>query len=464
MSTNISLEEEDAFTKPIKLTEGLSLDALLNEGATFEINPDMLSDNVIKDDENFREELLSHTRYFDCFDDDSGDENDDLSQYDRLALKMKNVDDKGYVKKRILHPGNGEKIPENAAVTIHYDGFFEEGDEPFDTTLNNNPRVYRLGAGNLIMGMELAIASMENREIAQFLIEPIYGFGKFGCPNRIPGDARLMFRIEVIKFVDSITQDLYDKMSITNRKSFQTVRKLAETYQNQAKDSFKKQNFKGAIRSYNDAIRILETAQLADMSEQEKQQNSLLKNYTNLAVCYNALGKYRKTCLVCQKIYDLTRDRTLNVTAKAYFHHGRALFNIQEYRQAKIFYLKAKQLAPNNSEISKELCELEKKIDEELVKEKNHARLLFGSEKKETPKVSELENLNPEFVNKIKNFLRKFKNSNDLVQDLPPGLTTREIDFIRMECESLDLEFASYSNEDSKTFIQTVLKRTNTSS
>lgn len=105
-----------------------------------------------------------------------------------------------------------------------------------------------------------------------------------------------------------------------------------------------------------------------------------------------------------------------------------------------------------------------KKIDEELVKEKKHARLLFGSETKETPKVSELDILNPEFVNKIKNFLRKFKNSNDLVQDLPPGLTTIEIDFIRMECESLDLEFASYSNEDSKTFIQTVLKRTNTTS
>ena len=48
--------------------------------------------------------------------------------------------------------------------------------------------------GDVIAGLELAISSMKVGELSKFLVTPEYGYGKFGCPPRIPGSAMCKLR------------------------------------------------------------------------------------------------------------------------------------------------------------------------------------------------------------------------------------------------------------------------------
>ena len=43
--------------------------------------------------------------------------------------------------------------------------------------------------GEVIPGLEVAVKSMKRTERSQFLVSSEYGFGKLGCPPRIPPNA-----------------------------------------------------------------------------------------------------------------------------------------------------------------------------------------------------------------------------------------------------------------------------------
>lgn len=121
----------------------------MENGTTFEVHPDDLYDESLREN-TFGDELLSANYFRDCFEDVLyTDDDDDLTPYERLANLMTDIEERGYVKKRILQEGNGQKIPPDALVTIHYDGFFEYQDEPYDSTLNKYPRSYRMGKNNI---------------------------------------------------------------------------------------------------------------------------------------------------------------------------------------------------------------------------------------------------------------------------------------------------------------------------
>lgn len=303
--------------------------------------------------------------------------------------------------------------------------------------------------------MELAILSMEDRETAQFLVHPALAYGRLGCPDRIPANATLMFRIEIIRVVDSITADKYEKMTSEERKKFANVRKIAETHQTKAKESFRSGNYKAALKSYNTAIHLLETAQLANISEQEIQQKTLLKLYTNLAVCYNSKDLPKRACLACQRIYELTTNRELKVPAKAYFHHGRALIKLGEYTHAKAKLLKAKVLEPNNAEILGALVKLEELLNDYKEKEFKFAQAV--ADKKEAMEIFDISDINPAFATKCKEFITNFKESKELIQELPDGLTAKELKLMQIEAEIAKMEFSNYKNNGK--IIYTITKK-----
>jgi FK506-binding protein 6 len=77
-------------------------------------------------------------------------------------------------------------VPENAVVTVHYGAYVEYDDEPYDSTwMRGCPLKCDLYRG-FIPGLFVGIASMKKGEISRFLIHPDMGYGKMGCPPRIP--------------------------------------------------------------------------------------------------------------------------------------------------------------------------------------------------------------------------------------------------------------------------------------
>ena len=95
-----------------------------------------------------------------------------------------------------MKPGYGIVVPEAACVTVHYNAYVEYGYEPYDSSwLRGRPIRFRLNRSCVIPGLDIAIKTMKKGEHARFLIHPDLGYGKFGCPPRIPpGKLTILYR------------------------------------------------------------------------------------------------------------------------------------------------------------------------------------------------------------------------------------------------------------------------------
>ena len=138
-------------------------------------------------------------------DSENDDEEDDYTPFERMAKKMEDIcpNKDGGIMKKILNQGSGPVVPLDSVVRVHYSGFQEYADEPFDSTrLQNTVKKFRVGQGEVIEGFDLAVSTMKKGELSRFLISPEYGFRDYGAPPRIPAEATVMFEIELLSFVE----------------------------------------------------------------------------------------------------------------------------------------------------------------------------------------------------------------------------------------------------------------------
>ena len=79
-----------------------------------------------------------------------------------------------------------------------YAGKLEDG-TPFDACVNKeDPFSFRLGAGKLIKGWDLGVATMKKGEKSLFILKSDYAYGAQGSPPKIPPNATLHFEIELL--------------------------------------------------------------------------------------------------------------------------------------------------------------------------------------------------------------------------------------------------------------------------
>lgn len=87
---------------------------------------------------------------------------------------------------QIISEGTGPVVSQQSRVTVDYSFYKEHDEESFDSTyLRGKPDKLRLGLGEMIPGLEVAIRSMKKNESSRFLIKWEVAFGKQGCPPRI---------------------------------------------------------------------------------------------------------------------------------------------------------------------------------------------------------------------------------------------------------------------------------------
>lgn len=73
--------------------------------------------------------------------------------------------------------------------------------EKFDSSRDRNETFkFKLGVGQVIKGWDEGVKTMKVGERARFVLSPEYGYGKYGSPPVIPGNAVLVFDVELIGF------------------------------------------------------------------------------------------------------------------------------------------------------------------------------------------------------------------------------------------------------------------------
>ena len=70
------------------------------------------------------------------------------SPFEQLRRGMQDVSGDGGVLKKTITQGVGAEAPEGAIVRVHYNGYLEYSDEPYDSSrLRNRLHQFRLGGG-----------------------------------------------------------------------------------------------------------------------------------------------------------------------------------------------------------------------------------------------------------------------------------------------------------------------------
>jgi len=97
-----------------------------------------------------------------------------------------------------LVTGKGAAPKNGDTVTVHYTGWLTNGSK-FDSSLDrNDPFSFVLGAGQVIQGWDLGVATMVTGDKVKLTIPPELGYGVGGYPGAIPPNATLVFEVELL--------------------------------------------------------------------------------------------------------------------------------------------------------------------------------------------------------------------------------------------------------------------------
>jgi FKBP-type peptidyl-prolyl cis-trans isomerase len=83
-------------------------------------------------------------------------------------------------------------------VWVHYTGKLQSNGEQFDSSAGRQPFKLQLGKGEVIAGWDEGLVGMKVGEKRQLVIPPALGYKEQGSPPKIPGNATLVFDVELI--------------------------------------------------------------------------------------------------------------------------------------------------------------------------------------------------------------------------------------------------------------------------
>jgi len=399
----------DRVVDRVKIKGGIDINQLKENGAVFEIDEDA----VAATNEEYKEEFeaAQRTSYgqvagkertflgelgydglggYGLGIDDENDSDPDgplMEPFESLAAKMSNLTDDGGVKKKVVRPGGGIEVMEGAEVHVHYNGYLEHHDEPFDSTrLRNKKQVVQLGHGNLIPGLEIGIKSMKQGEISRFLIEYDYAYGDMGCPPRVPAKSTVLFEVELIHFHDEAKIVEFDNLPMEEMSKFSRVFPAAEERWKEGKAQYVAGRHRAALKTFKLAATDLEKCNLENEEEEKNQQTLLFTLFKNLAVVAMKLKDYHKTIKYGTKALGCPKHiQTANDRAKCNYLCGKANRLIGELRMSKMYLEKAYRFKPNDKMIAEELDSLDKAIDRQKVEERLMAQRMILPEEEHQP-------------------------------------------------------------------------------
>ncbi len=99
----------------------------------------------------------------------------------------------------VVEEGSGETSKEGDTLVVHYTGRLLDG-TVFDSSVDRGePFEFVLGQGMVIEGWEEGMKDMQEGEKRILTIPSSLGYGEFGSPPNIPGNAGLEFEVELIE-------------------------------------------------------------------------------------------------------------------------------------------------------------------------------------------------------------------------------------------------------------------------
>lgn len=97
-----------------------------------------------------------------------------------------------------LVEGTGVIPRTGQSISVHYTGTLQNGTEFDSSARRGTPYTFRLGTGSVIKGWDEGLATMRVGGKRKLIIPPSLGYGPRGNPPNIPGNATLLFDVELV--------------------------------------------------------------------------------------------------------------------------------------------------------------------------------------------------------------------------------------------------------------------------
>ncbi|OWK52486.1 Inactive peptidyl-prolyl cis-trans isomerase FKBP6 [Lonchura striata] len=291
----------------------------------------------------------------------------------------------GGVRKEQLRPGTGQPVPPGASVAVKYSGYLGNWNKLFCSNGNSKyPRLMKLGKDITLWGLEIGLLSMTKGEAALFVLAPEYAYGQRGCPPFIPSNTMVLFKVEVLDFIDSeecdaffeltyfelkfryfFTQEQQDKLPL------EKLLKVAATEREFGNYFFYKQHFKIAKDRYKRALSILGHSS-SSKAEQSQINASKLLLFLNLSLTYLKLERADRALKYGELALEMDQGN-----AKALFRCGQACLYMKEYNKSRDFLARAQRIQPFSRDINNELKKLARCYKEYVETEKEMCCQMF---------------------------------------------------------------------------------------
>ncbi|KAM9782752.1 LOW QUALITY PROTEIN: inactive peptidyl-prolyl cis-trans isomerase FKBP6 [Neosynchiropus ocellatus] len=293
-----------------------------------------------------------------------------------LADQMQDVLGDGGIWKRVVRPGEGPLIPQNASVLMRYSAYLGGSSRPFETnTYMKHPNIMKLGRDVTMAGLELGLLSMKKGELSRFLFRPQYAYGEMGCPPLIPRASTIRCHVEVLDFLDSGEVDEFVSLSPVstqmnrlvfisdlvifpvpsqdeqNSASLHTLIKVVETIRRFGNRGFSQKLFFKAKDRYKQAATLLANRETQSGAERREIRASQLLLYLNLSLTELRLDRPQKALKYAKNALEIDPHN-----AKALFRCGQAYVELGDYEQAQgclVLAVASKPLDPDINELLK---------------------------------------------------------------------------------------------------------------
>ncbi|XP_040920571.1 inactive peptidyl-prolyl cis-trans isomerase FKBP6 [Toxotes jaculatrix] len=273
-----------------------------------------------------------------------------VSPFEQLRQQMYDILGDGGILKEVVQAGEGPPIPQNASVLMHYSGFLEYSDKPFETTANfKYPQMMKLGRDVTLAGLELGVLTMQKGEFSRFLFQPQYAYGDMGCPPFIPASAVVLYEVQIVDFLNSGQVDDFIALSPEeqNTAPLSTLLEVVNTLRSFGNRCFNQSRYGNAKDRYKQAMMLLENRETQCDAEKERIKMALLPLYLNLSLTELRLDSPHKALKYGNKALEIDSANT-----KALFRCGQAYLELHEYASAKDCLITAQVKKPFDSDIN----------------------------------------------------------------------------------------------------------------
>uniref|UniRef100_A0A8C7PWH4 peptidylprolyl isomerase n=1 Tax=Oncorhynchus mykiss TaxID=8022 RepID=A0A8C7PWH4_ONCMY len=180
-------------------------------------------------------------------------------------------------------------------------------------------------------GLELGILTMRQGEFSRFLFLPAYAYGEMGCPPLIPPVATVLYKVQVLDFLDSaqvddfyLSQTPLSLQEEQNTVPLSTLFNVVDTERSFGNRCFNQSRFEDAKDRYKQAVTLLGNRELEEKRIIAAVQ---LPIYLNLSLTHKAME------------IDPTNTKVL-------FRCGQAYLELSDYEKAQDYLTMAQANKP----------------------------------------------------------------------------------------------------------------------